>query len=304
VRASPRGVLRGRADDRALRRDGYVVVDLIAPDAATALRRRFLDRHGHDRHDLTDFQPPDFEIALWDTDLGYRREVDAMIDEATTPALCALFTRQRPVGRSFMVKWPAAPGSAGWDGVPDIFHSDSPYVDERDGSRSYGVWVALQDVDERNGCVHVVPHSHRLPRTLRGWGIEAPWLAHEEVLRRHQVPVRLGAGQAFVWDSALVHRSGPNRTDDPRVAVTVLVADPDAPLSIFRRVDTATAEKVRIADDFFVSGRYDELTTMPSTETVPIDEATLSERALAGQLALLAAAGRVAQATTRTRRRP
>jgi hypothetical protein len=296
-------VLRDRSLDRVLHRDGYAVVDLISPDAAHAVRERFGEIHGWSRQQLMSHQPPDFEIALWDDDLDYRREVASIVDDATAAAIEGLFETQRPIGRSLMIKWPAAPGTPSWEGVPDAFHNDSPYVDERSGSRTYGVWLALQDVDLANGCVHVVPHSHRLTRTIRGWGVDAPWLAYDDVYRRRAVPVELRAGQAYVWDPALIHRSGPNRTDEPRVAATILVAEPGGELSIFRRRDDDHAERVRISSTFFLDGTFDALDALPPVEVVSIAMPDLSERAVARHLDRLAATSRLHRAADSIRRR-
>lgn len=276
-------VLVDPAKEAALQRDGFVVVDVVPPEVAASMRAEFGALHGWERQQLIDVQAPDFEIAMWDPDLGYRHAIDALVDAAARPAVEAQFSRHRVIGRTMMVKWPAVPGTPAFDGVPDQHHNDSTYVDERTGARSWEAWLALQHIDESNGCVWVVPHSHRLPRTLRGWGVDASYLSHAEVFRAREVPVVLGPGQAMVFDPALVHRSGPNRTEEARVAVMILLADPSEPLCIFRRRDEAHAERVALPPGFFSDGRYEELGSEPAAEVVALDLPQLSE-AEAGQL--------------------
>lgn len=261
-------VLADARGDSDLRGRGYVVVDLLEPAAAAELRAAWGALHGWELQTWLDIQPSDFEIATWSSDESYRRAVTDMVLSATTGPLAERFEGHRPVGGTFMVKWPAPEGHVPFDGVPDRFHNDSMFVDERHGARSYMVWVALQHIDATNGGLRVVPFSHRLPRTVRGWGLEAPWLEHQEVFERHSVVLELAAGQAVLFDPALVHRSGPNRSDQVRAAVSVLLAAPGEPLCLFRTADGAGAEKVDLPDDFFTTGDYRTVGQLPAVETL------------------------------------
>ncbi len=93
----------------------------------------------------------------------------------------------------------------------------------RDGTRAYktrhlSCWVALDDVDLENGCLHVVPGMHK------GEVIEHVKYAdgvHEEIPRDAvaaiaPVPVPLGAGDAVVWHAKMWHMSPPNPSDRTR----------------------------------------------------------------------------------------
>jgi phytanoyl-CoA hydroxylase len=45
-------------------------------------------------------------------------------------------------------------------GSSQALHRDTPYFWTYPGYRYFGLWVALEDVDSRNGCLQVVPGSH------------------------------------------------------------------------------------------------------------------------------------------------
>lgn len=296
-------VLLDACRDAALRRRGYVVLDLLGPAAADALRTQWGELHGWELQTWLDIQPPDFEIATWSSDDRYRRAVTDMVLSATTGPLARHVDGHRPVGGTFMVKWPVPEDHVPFDGVPDRFHNDSTFVDERQGARSYMVWVALQRIDGRNGGLRVVPSSHRLPRTVRGWGLEPPWLEYQEVLEQHSVPVDLDAGQAVLFDPSLVHRSGPNRSSDVRAAVSVLLAEPGEPLCLFRSAEGGGAEKVDLPDDFFTTGDYRTVAELPAVEQLDAEVPPSSAAALDRRLSWLARRDVLRSAAARVRGR-
>lgn len=83
------------------------------------------------------------------------------------------------------------------------------------------VWTALDDAPERAGCVEAVPGSHKggLATPLGGL-IPAPILEEAGAAQR-AVPLPAKAGEAMLIHNYLWHRSGVNRTGQPRRAVTV-----------------------------------------------------------------------------------
>lgn len=270
--------------DRHLLQHGYAVVRLVDATTAEHMRATFGALHGWSRHQLVEHQPPDFEISVWDRDPDYQAAVGRLVDRHAGPAIEQVFATHRTVARSIMVKWPAAHEQPPWTGVPDCFHADATCVDERAGARGYRMWLALQDVTADQGGLEVVPGSHRVRTGIRGWGVEPAWLAHEEVLAARAVPIALRAGEALVFEPALVHRSGPNRSDVARVAVSVLLVEPDEPLCVFRRRDDHSAERVAIDASFFSDGTYNDLDDLPGGEIVAIDDPQLSPSALAAAL--------------------
>jgi len=84
--------------------------------------------------------------------------------------------------------------------------------------------LLLDSSTDANGCLCVVPGSHRERYTLyrgeRFVGEVTPETARE--LEARAVPVTGEAGDAVFIDSWLVHGSGPNRSDSPR---TLLIAE-------------------------------------------------------------------------------
>jgi phytanoyl-CoA hydroxylase len=77
-------------------------------------------------------------------------------------------------------------------------------------------WLALDDADESNGCLWVLPGSH-LHGTQRHHNTDGPFRQGYDG-DDTGVPVPVRRGSVLVFSSLLFHRSGPNVTDRPRRA--------------------------------------------------------------------------------------
>lgn len=107
-------------------------------------------------------------------------------------------------------------------GGPVVLHQDHPYwIDVADDvDHLVTIMLLLDDSDETNGCLEVVPGSHR-------WGMQ-PGRATEGFGRFEMdedtfdigllQPVPLAAGDFVAFGPDLVHRSQPNRTEHDRRA--------------------------------------------------------------------------------------
>lgn len=87
------------------------------------------------------------------------------------------------------------------------------------------LWVALVDTDERNGCLWIVPRSHRaglLPHDAAGVNPVLREARGEEPAIA--LPLRAGEGVAF--SGLTLHGSGPNRSSAPRPSLFVRYCDP------------------------------------------------------------------------------
>jgi ectoine hydroxylase-related dioxygenase (phytanoyl-CoA dioxygenase family) len=107
-------------------------------------------------------------------------------------------------------KPPGLPGQA--------WHQDERYIPTRDRSL-VGAWVALDDADEENGCLRVLPRSHRpgrlYPFADHGQPDEFDPTAESygfDPTGEIAVPVR--AGDVIFFNGYLLHRSLRNRSAD------------------------------------------------------------------------------------------
>lgn len=104
------------------------------------------------------------------------------------------------------------------------WHQDNGYADIINPRSNVTIWVALDDVDECNGCVWVVPGSHRQglldhrPASADNWHLNVP-------VEGDGIPARLQAGEAIAFTGLTLHRSKYNQTDKPRRGFFMEYAD-------------------------------------------------------------------------------
>jgi phytanoyl-CoA hydroxylase len=97
------------------------------------------------------------------------------------------------------------------------FHQDSAYWTPLEPPSLLSCWLAIDDATVENGCVHVLPGTHKqlLPhRTFDG--PQSLGLLAEDMDTSGEIPVPLKAGSAMFHHSCLIHRSFPNRSDRGR----------------------------------------------------------------------------------------
>jgi ectoine hydroxylase-related dioxygenase (phytanoyl-CoA dioxygenase family) len=79
-------------------------------------------------------------------------------------------------------------------------------------------WLALDDAVEANGCLWVIPGSHHDGTQRHVNGGSGPFRVGHAGPAADGICVPVPKGSVLVFSSLLMHRSGPNTTDDPRRA--------------------------------------------------------------------------------------
>ena len=110
-------------------------------------------------------------------------------------------------------------------GVEKPYHQDSAYftIEPRE---IVTCWTALDAATIDNGCLWVIPGSHKGELLDH----DQPWqvgdrvdmqVRDEQIDFSREVPNQLAAGSCSFHHSMLLHRSGPNRTNQPRRGLAV-----------------------------------------------------------------------------------
>jgi Phytanoyl-CoA dioxygenase (PhyH) len=173
---------------------------------------------------------------------------------------------------SIFPKYPRDPGFISW-------HQDGTYWG-LDSTRVTTAWVALTDSTIDNGCMRVVPGSHRqaiLPhrdtyapdnRLSRGQEIEV------EVSEDDAVDVMLRAGEMSLHHVNIIHGSNPNPSDGSRIGFAPRFTTPET-----RQVDGEPPTAV-LARGHDWHGHFKLLSAPPA---LGFDEALAAQQATAGR---------------------
>ncbi len=113
-----------------------------------------------------------------------------------------------------------------YHGSPVSWHQDSGYWTQITPPALVTCWTALDAATEANGCVRMVPGSHKLG-VLPHERKEDGFLHAQGIDVTQAVPVVLPAGGCSFHHSCTVHGSGPNNTPYRRrgLAITYMRAD-------------------------------------------------------------------------------
>jgi ectoine hydroxylase-related dioxygenase (phytanoyl-CoA dioxygenase family) len=113
-------------------------------------------------------------------------------------------------------------------GAATPWHQDEAFLDPNFEYRQINIWLALQDTDQRNGCMEFLPGSNHGPimrHAPPGNDTRKHALECVEAFDRSKiVPCPLSAGSCTVHTAQTLHGTGPNLSDQPRMAY-VLVFD-------------------------------------------------------------------------------
>lgn len=208
----------------AYARDGYVTrLDVFGDSEITALRAEFDEleaREGRDKCQIG------LQGRHMDEPFIWRMSTDARIVEAV--AAC-MGDDIMLLSTHFFCKYPDPESTkhVAW-------HQDITYWG-LEPPEAHTAWIAVDDADLENGCMQVIPGSHRDGIVDHGTsGREGNLLSinqeipDELVDTSRAVPIELRAGQASIHHGQLYHASHPNRSTRRRCGLTVRFIPPAA----------------------------------------------------------------------------
>ena len=145
----------------------------------------------------------------------------ALVDEPAlvTLATDALGAPVAPFGCTFIVKPPRT-------GLPARWHQDGDPWEARGITEAVSLGVAIDPTTEANGCLRVIPGSHRLPpQRLRPiedppniFGVEIDSALVDE---SRAIALPLAPGDVSLHLPSLIHGSEPNTSDTPRTTLVI-----------------------------------------------------------------------------------
>jgi hypothetical protein len=116
------------------------------------------------------------------------------------------------------------------DGLAVAWHQDITYWPTVHGTEVSTVWLAIDDVDVGNACMHVIPRSHAERDRLEKIATDGTDLlkvrVHVTPEQEHDArPIELRAGEFSIHDSFAIHGSTVNTSERRRAGYTMRYAD-------------------------------------------------------------------------------
>jgi hypothetical protein len=177
--------------------------------------------------------------SMFDRDQQFRGRYRQAMEAILRPSLDHMLTGMRIFETSLLYK----PGQSG---VLNL-HQHVPLT-ARPFATTIFCWCALEDTDESNGALKVVPGSHLLLRRLRTLETGEFFEDYRDEITRLAVPIRLKAGEAILFENSLLHGAYPNGTGAARPVVCSIMLGEDDVHTVYKQ--EANGDVAVIDDDY------------------------------------------------------
>ena len=230
-----------------LNEEGYAVIDFLNKTEVEAFKLEYFKHFGQ-----IDKTPGRFTTLQYTNNL-MKKQMHSFIVQTVNPAMCRHFKDFTIPVSLFYVK------KAFTSGDIDL-HADSSLLLNHQLEPHYAIWVPLIDVDASNGTLTVIPRSHKVNRAFFGGSFEGYHREHLEWLRQFEIPVKLKAGQAIIFDNNLLHNSTANTSAFNRLCFTFRVTHSASQYYSLYCNQMEVSEDVEISEedhDYYMNDNWD-----------------------------------------------
>ena len=213
---------------RAYRSDGFLVIDDLLDAAELDRWRSAVDAavgsHGVSGRDLDPGQSEYYDrvflqrVNMWKTSAAGPR--DLVLDERFGRLVAELADTDqvRLYHDHALIK-------LAWAN-PTNWHADNPYDPYR-SDEAIMLWIALDNADARNGCLHFLPGSHRRDRLDDGAALDEANIgalleANPHFAAIEPAVAEVAAGAGIFINGMTAHAAGANMSPRPRRAFSML----------------------------------------------------------------------------------
>jgi len=222
-------------------RKGYVIIPSLINDEDIGVLTKLFKQFENE------YVGP-FHTSHFSEDVIYKKQVHKTVSALVFPKAATYLNHFYPLFGNLMVKNP--------DQNFDMdLHADWTYVDESVFC-SASIWIPLIDVNAENGCLGIIEGSHKITNAIRGPQIRQSTRNHEkEWSQKYGKLLPLKAGDAIIYNHALLHYSLSNKTIQTRPALNLSVV-PEASnwIHYCQPEMSGQIEMYKVADsDFYIS---------------------------------------------------
>lgn len=231
-------ILKDSSLNTQLFENGYVIMPFLNGDEVDRLRKEFYRIH----------EASEVSGGLYVTSTRKDSEAIERANSAVKSAFSRAISQHIANGKTLGGTYISKPAN---ETEPLHPHQDWNIVDETK-YRSFTIWVPLQDVDDSNGSMYVLPGSHEWIRGYRHLTIPCVYGQIYDVVWEQMTPVHLKAGEALIFDHSLVHASKPNRSDSLRIAATHSLLSSESEMRFYWN-NNGTVEEYECTNEYYIT---------------------------------------------------
>lgn len=201
-------------------REGYVVVPFYTAEDIAELNNIYNNLNSQ-------LEDRGFYISIMSQNLPYKEKVHHLIKSIASKRADELFIDCNFISSSFAVK------KTGKESVFDL-HQGVSFTDESKYD-TFTAWTPLIDVSESNGCLFVLPGTHKMWHQVRKTPDFTPPIRNikEHLWKKYAIEIKMSAGEALIFHHRLIHGSKPNFSNELRIATLNAFIPKEAPLLLY-----------------------------------------------------------------------
>ena len=234
-------IFKNDADRDEVFEQGYMLAPKLGKEQLEKLQTLFNSTHNLENGDGGMF------YSVYSQDLSYRKKIHEEIGQILQPYLEERFKDYKVMINSFVVKL-SGPKSEFY------LHQDTTGLDEKKYS-PLNLWIPLIDVDESNGCLGIIPKSHKWFSPYRSISFPAPFDTIQSTVKQYLSPTKMKAGEVLIFDNRLLHHSYSNESGETRIAVICGLFPKEAKLETCHKPEYTLGgevERIEQPDDFLL----------------------------------------------------
>jgi hypothetical protein len=201
----------------SLASDGYITFPFLNTSEIEILKDIYYTTHSEN--------PKKFYASTHSPDFHFRRKISDQLTSVINSELSKHLINFRLLGAAFVVKPPL--GHANLEP-----HQDWNLVDETI-ARSFNLWIPLVDVNSNNGAMYVLPKSHFKLPAFRGPNISSLLKDFHSLIWKNMNVINMTAGEALLYDHALIHASRANRSNSIRIGIVFGIIPKNADMLLY-----------------------------------------------------------------------
>lgn len=197
-------ILNDNSLEEKMKHKGYAVIDFADGNLVEELKGIYLKNFSKRYTETGRF------TTMENTIPELKRYYHEVIIEKSRKSLEKYFKNYHIPIASYFVKYANSKGDLEW-------HQDSSLLLNAHLEPHYALWCPLVSVDETNGALCVIEHSHKLNNEIITHDLPWPYRPLSNLFEKNKKVINLSPGQAVLFDIRLIHHATPNTTNEDRI---------------------------------------------------------------------------------------